>query len=165
MKEKLLEESKFIISRYDHYYETINSKGNLYLAINTFILGGIISGYSTLDKQYDFNLFTKCLFILTLVLNICSIAYTLLAIRPYSNKNKQGKSLYYFRDVASINEEEYTNTFTSVSGDHLLSDAISQIHKLAIGLKSKFSKITNSSVLIGLQVLLILIFTLIITFK
>ena len=46
------EHAKFVIERFDHYYDTVNSKGSFYIGLNTFILGGLCAGYiSIADKM------------------------------------------------------------------------------------------------------------------
>lgn len=164
---ELLEETKFIIGRYDHYYDSINNKGNLYLVLNTFIAGGVISGYYALDEKYHFGCFFKYLLLLTILINVGSTLLTLLAIKPYFSKRKgiRDNSLYYFGDVAGREIDNYDKTFTKATEEELLRDSLSQVHKLACGLNSKFKKINVASILIGLQVILILFFMILLTFK
>ena len=163
----LLDEAKFIIGRYDHYYESINTKSNLYLAINTFILGGYISGYYTLDKQYQFDCFFKYLFYAILLVNFGAIFFTLSAIRPFLSKRKKksGKSLYYFNDVANYNVTSYKEAFNNITEKDLLNDATNQAHQLATGLNMKFKRINTASMLIGVQIFLILVFAVLLTLK
>ena len=33
---------KYTINRFDHYFDSVNNKSAVYIAINTFITGGII---------------------------------------------------------------------------------------------------------------------------
>lgn len=162
-----LEEAKYIINRYDHYYDSINNKGNFYLVLNTFIIGGLLSGYYSLDKQYHFECVFSYLLFLTLLINVCSILFTLYAIKPFFSKRNgnKDKSLYYFGDVSERKITEYQKKFIKSSEKEFLDDATSQIHKLAIGLKNKFKKINIASILIGIQVLLILVFVLLLTIK
>ena len=55
MKEKI-EHVKFIIDRFDIYMESTQTKSNLYLALNTAILGGIIT-LAASSKPEDVTLF------------------------------------------------------------------------------------------------------------
>jgi hypothetical protein len=162
---KLLDEAKFIISRYDHYYESINSKSNLYLALNTFIVGGIISGYYTIEKQLHFDWYLKYLFYLILLVNILAIYFTISGLRPFLKRriNNSNNSLYYFGDVAKFSISNYNKSFKCVSEQDLLDDATYQIHHLATGLNKKFNRINVASILIGIQIFLILLFAVILT--
>ena len=78
---------KHTVDRYDHYFDSINNKGNLFLALNTFLLGGIITGYYGINKSFEdrYNL----LFFTWLAVICCllSIGFTLWAIIPYLNKH------------------------------------------------------------------------------
>lgn len=162
-----LEEAKYIINRYDHYYDSINNKGNFYLVLNTFIIGGILSGYYSLDKQYHFECVFSYLLFLTLFVNVSSILFTLFAIKPFFSKRNENKdnSLYYFGHVSERKITEYQKKFIKSSEKEFLDDATFQIHKLAIGLNNKFKKINIASILIGIQVLLIVVFVLLLTIK
>lgn len=55
--EKKIEMLRHTMDRYDHYYDSVNNKGNLFLTLNTFLLGGIITGYysvkSDISEQFD----------------------------------------------------------------------------------------------------------------
>jgi len=163
----LLEEAKFIISRYDHYFDSINSKSNIYLALNTFIIGGIISGYYALDKQYHFGYSFKYLFLVILLVNLGAIFFTLSAIRPFlcKRRNLPEKSLYYFGDVATFNVSHYRKTLKNITEQDLLNDATNQIHQLATGLNKKYKRINLASILIGVQVFLIMVFVVLLTLK
>lgn len=77
------EELKYVIGRYDHYFDSVNNKGNLYLSINTFILGGVIAGYFSLEKTYHFGVGILAIFVFTLTANMIAIVLTLLAIKPH----------------------------------------------------------------------------------
>ena len=69
---------KHTMDRYDHYYDSINNKSNLFLALNTFLLGGIVTGYYSIKNEIacgfdilffvwvgvDFLLAEYCLFIM-----------------------------------------------------------------------------------------------------
>ncbi len=78
-KEKL-EMLKHTMDRYDYYYDSVNNKGNLYLTLDTFLLGGIITGYYTIKEtiagRYDVLFFTWA-GLLSCLLSIC---FTLWAI-------------------------------------------------------------------------------------
>jgi hypothetical protein len=94
------EKLKQVIDRYDLYYCSVNSKGSLYLSINTFILGGALTGYFVLANKFNFGYGVNLLFIFTLIANISAITCTLLAINPYVNKKKDnpnGSLLFFWR--------------------------------------------------------------------
>ncbi len=49
--EEKIEILKHTIDRYDHYFDSINNKGNLFLTLNTFLLGGMITGYYSIKDN------------------------------------------------------------------------------------------------------------------
>jgi len=75
MNEKL-EHMKFIINRYDAYIESSQTKSNLYLALNTAILGGTITLLTAL-KHEDLTFFVIVLLGLAALLALLSSTITL----------------------------------------------------------------------------------------
>ena len=153
------EHLKFIIQRYDGYYDSINNKGNLYLAICTFTLGSIILGYNTLDEKFHFGVAELLLFILSLAFNAASLFFTILAIRPYlSSVSEAKKSLVYFCDVACTPEKEHSVAWTNINDEDFNVDLCSQTHLLAKGLTDKFKKLRIATSFIALQMMAIIVF-------
>jgi hypothetical protein len=162
-KINLIEETKFIINRYDFFYETINSKSNFYMAINTLIIGGIMTGYPILNKQYQFKGIMEYIPIIILLLNLAALIFTVLAIKPFLSK--KGCSLLFFNNVANRHQEEYLNLFQHVTKKKMLKDSATQVHELACGLRNKFQKINWATFLTSLQLILIMLFTIILIIK
>lgn len=161
--EQLSEEIKFIVGRYDHYYEGINSKSNLYLALNTFIIGGAITGFVSLRTEVDLCGVLNILFFIELAICLGSILFTLSAVKPFFGKKKIRitPSVYYFDAVANQDLDDYKARCLTQSPKELTEDLISQAHQLAKGLKQKFFRICMASRLIALQAIVIVIFTVI----
>lgn len=162
---QLSEEIKFIIGRYDHYYESINSKSNLYLALNTFVIGGVITGYFSLRANEDLCHILNLLFFVELVICLGSTLFTLSAVKPFLWKGKirNASSIYFFDDVANLNPDDYKSRCLNQGPDEFIDDLIEQAHQLAIGLKQKFFRIKIASRLIAIQALIIVIYTVIYT--
>jgi hypothetical protein len=158
---------QYIIDRYDNFCVSINSKGNLYLAVSTFILGGIIAGYFTLDKQYHFGCGVNMLFIFTLIANIGAIICTLFAITPYMNNKKDNAkgSLIYFGDVADYHEDHYQKMWTELDDDQWHEDLKKQAQLLASGLSKKFKRLHCATWFIIAQVVLVVVFGIIILYN
>jgi len=82
---------QFSIGRYDHYYDTINNKGNVYLTLNAFLLGGILTAYYALADGQCNMWIVHLPIILILLSNMLVTFYSLLALMPHlSKKNKNG---------------------------------------------------------------------------
>jgi hypothetical protein len=157
-KEKI-EELKFAIGRFDHYYDSVNNKGNLYLAINTFILGGVIAGYETLDAKNHFGKWIILLFVLTLASNLLSFWFTLTAVRPYYNKSHKAKSAVFFSDVSEFNKSQYELVWENMNESKWQQDLIAQSKLLAAGLTKKFSALKKATGLIAIEIILIILFS------
>jgi Family of unknown function (DUF5706) len=151
------EELKFTIARFDHYYDSVNNKGNLYVAINTFILAGAITGYVTLDAKHHFAILILILFIITIVSNFVSFCFTLAAIKPYFNK-VTSKSLIYFYDIANLNDSQFKLIWENLNDKNWHDDLVKQSKRLSEGLSNKFQLLKIATWFIGLEIFLIAIF-------
>ena len=154
------EKLEYIISRYDHYYESVNNKGNIYLTVNTFILGGIIGGYFSLQHIYKMGFPMLLLFILAIFFNFASITSTLIALKPYLNKKKDNEdgSAIFFGDVADYHNNNYQKIWENMTDEGWNNDLKKQVTLLACGLKAKYSYLSWATLFIAGQVLAVFIF-------
>lgn len=147
------EELKFNISRYDHYYDSINNKGNVYLTINIFILGGVISSCYILLPSQEFNICTYLFLVLTIFFNICSSIFTLKAIKPHlSESNPNPTSLIFFNDVAEYSTKNHQKLWNDLSAFNWYKDLTNQNQLLAKGLKLKFNNLAIATNFIIVQI-------------
>lgn len=151
---------EFVISRYDSYYEAVNNKSNLYLTINTFILAGIITGYSALVPRYEFGIAVLLLLILGIVANLISFGFTLYAIKPYINKKNDSPrgSVIFFNDVADYHASQHKEMWQNINIDIWFEDLMLQVKLLSTGLKRKYSSLSIATWFIALQILTATIF-------
>lgn len=155
-----IDELKFAIGRFDHYFDTVNNKGNLYLTINTFILGGSIVGYYTLDQRYEFNDWVLILAFIPFVLcSLVSFTYTLIAIKPYARKGKGGTSLLFFGDVSQQATSAWSGRWASLSQDEWQMELQTQSLQLAKGLNRKFECLGCATLFIWLEIIIIGLFS------
>ena len=158
------EHSQFLIDRFDHYYDSVNNKGNFLLAFNTFICGTVIVSYkgiialvsSDSCSWYWLNILLICLLIFALI----SIAFILSAIYPYlksGNKSPNSyHSLIFFGSISSLKEDEFINKFKSQTEDSIKEDLIRQIYQLANGLTEKYNKLKYAGYFIYFELGLLL---------
>lgn len=140
MKEKL-EKTKFIIGRFDTYIESTQTKSNLYLALNTAILAGIIT-IAASTKLENITLFSIIVLGIIALLAVVSITITLIAITPYlKSALKKSASVVFFQDVANSSFEEYADKINDISDKKFLLDLTCQAYSLAGGLKVKYQKL------------------------
>lgn len=146
-----IETLKHTMDRYDHYYDSVNNKANVFLTLNTFLLGGIVTGYYTIKDQidcgFDILFFVWAGFILCLL----SIAFSLWAAVPYLSK--QADSVYgsviYFGNVANISFQSFKQMYSDMTDEKRYEDYLQQVHLLAIGLQNKFHRLKLATYLIG----------------
>ena len=131
-KDRLL----YSINRFDHYFESVNNKTAVYLAMNTFLLGGIITGYITV---LAFEMF----------LGVVGLMVITIASIPYFSKDSD--SLYYFGGIGSMNKEKFFNCSKSISKKNEMNDLRNQVHTLSKGLNLKFTRLKISGWLIFSQ--------------
>lgn len=148
---------KFTIGRCDHYYDSVNNKGNLYLTLNTFLLGGIITGYYAIRNDVTLNCFPSFLFWTALVINVISIGLTLYAIKPFLGKKRENTnaSLLYFGDISSMNVAAFQNKYEEGDTNKFYSDLTVQTYMLSCGLRTKFSYLKIATYFIGAEFLII----------
>lgn len=158
-KKDKIEFIKFSIERFDHYYDSINNKGNLYLTLNTFLLGGIITGYYSIRDNKELNCFPQLWIWIVLILNLLGLLLTLFAIKPYLGNKSSGKnsSLIYFGSVSLLSMQTLHNLYSSLNEDKLYKDMIKQTHALSSGLRKKFNLLKVATYLLALEFLIIVI--------
>ena len=151
------EELKFIIGRFDHYYDSVNNKGNLYLAVNTFILAGVLSGYLTLDAKCHFGNEALVMLVIVLALTLVSFVFTLKAINPFLSSQNASRSMLYFGDVAKTSRSNVTEYWENVSDSILFGDLIEQYIILSAGLLTKFQWLQKATLFIALEIAVIIL--------
>ncbi|WP_278020838.1 hypothetical protein [Flavobacterium ginsengisoli] len=100
------ERLNFNVSRFDHYYDTINNKIAVYIAINTFLLGGVLGAYLTIKgKIVNFECVFEFLVVLFTFIGLITIAVLIYSSVPFLNY--KSSSLYYFLTISQNSLEEY----------------------------------------------------------
>lgn len=154
LKNEAIEQSKFLINRYDHYFDSINNKGVFYITINTFLLGATVS---LLDKfiPYAGNWIYYLVFTFCLV-NVLSTILTILAINPFKSSTQDEPSLIYYYQISNQDLVSFKKAFADQSEELLVNDFASQIYQLANGLRVKFNRLYIAGILLLTQFILLL---------
>ena len=141
-----IEELKFIIGRFDHYFESVNNKGNLYLTLNTFLLAGAIGGYAVLLSNKICTLAWPELVIIgaIAVCNIVAYFHTIKGIYPFISR-RQGSSYIFYGDIAGRTTSEWRTFFGDVQVSGYEQDLVEQAHQLATGLRSKYIRLRTAT--------------------
>ena len=142
---------KHTMDRYDHYYDSINNKGNLFLALNTFLLGGITTGYYSIKNEiacgFDIHFFVW----LGLFFCLLSIALSLWATIPYLSKQSDSinGSIIYFGNIANLSFQSFKQMYSDMTDEKRYEDYLQQVHLLALGLQKKFCRLQIATYLLG----------------
>lgn len=162
-KTKMTENLKFILERYDHYIESVQSKSNLYITLNTFMLTGAITLYAGFKDQLD-----GCLRVWLLVIigiSILSLIYTLLALIPQTKKTEQD-SVIFFGKVAEKNQpDEYYESIKNMDEENFKKDLAQQVQQVAEIVHKKHIHLRNTNQLLIVQIGLVTIWIIIFFIK
>lgn len=153
------ENLKYILDRYDHYNESVQAKSNLYLALNTFIIGGSITMLLSIN-MIKLNAVSLFMIFSIILISIVSLIVTVLALRPHL-KTDSTKSMIFFNDVSSISLKDYSEKVKLMNEIEFDTDLGNQIHCIAGGLSCKYKKLKWVSYFLIFQYSAILIWTLI----
>jgi hypothetical protein len=153
------EHAKFIVERFDHYYDGVNNKGSFYIGLNTFIFGGICVGYLNLHDKTNANFWIWIFFVGLVICNGLSIFFTIRALMPFlkdTHRKTESPSLIYFGGIARHELPYFKEKFNAANADSLLDDLIQQAHCLAIGLDSKYKNLKRASHFVVAQFIVML---------
>lgn len=151
----------FNINRFDHYFDTINNKLAVYIAINTFILGGLVGTYFTINSKITTYKIGIDFFIISDVLiGLFTIAVLIYASVPFLDYNSS--SLYYFGTIAQNTFEEYRKKTKDSDEKKDLKDLREQVYFLSKGLKKKFTILKWTGFSMLFQVIVLVLITILI---
>lgn len=153
------EHAKFIIERFDHYYDGVNNKGAFYIGLNTFILGGVCAGYLSLHSQVEANTGLWVLFAGLVLSNVLSIFHTILALMPFlkdNHTNEERASLIYFGSIGKHQLSYFREKFHEADESSVLDDLVEQSHCLATGLRKKYSSLKRAGWFVLCQFIIML---------
>lgn len=128
-KNEKIDVLKYNISRFDHYYASVNFKSSFLVIGNITILGVILSSQDKLD---NYILYVHLLLIAS------SLIFVLLAIRPYLKSNKTDISVIFFEEIANSTKEKYSEKIKLLTQRKYIKDLNDQTYFLAKGLQRKF---------------------------
>lgn len=158
-----LDRLEFTITRLDHYFDSVNNKATVYLAINTFLTGGIISILSQISFIAKNELPFILIGSLILLFGLCSL--TLLAITSVPFFSGKIESLHYFGSISSCNSKAFHKASKRSTEKSNIKDLREQVYQLSCGLKSKFEKLRIVGFLLIGQFILLLPFFYLLIFK
>jgi len=144
-EDKKIELLQYNISRFDHYYASVNFKSSFLVVGNITILGFLL-GKGSIDWYVSIILFSI----------VVSLVYVLLAIKPYLKPYQGSNSILYFNDIAN-NESVFKNKLKDLTREEYILDLQEQVYILADGLKNKFNYLNISTILFIMNIVLFFI--------
>lgn len=142
---------KYNISRFDHYFASINFKSSFLILANITILGFLISNSNNVSK---FSL------IIVSLISVLTVTFVLLAIKPFLKTYKGKDSIIYFGDIAN-QEDDFDNKIDNLTLELYINDLRKQNIILAQGLKYKFDMLNIATIffIINLIVYVLILIT------
>lgn len=159
------ERLEYTISRLDHYFDSVNNKTAVYIAINTFLTGGIITLITQIKETLTQHFWLQFIIGSILVLGILSLILLAWASIPYFSPNTKYESLYYFASISGKKFQDFSENSEGQGKKGNLKDLRSQVHLMSIGLAKKFRKLTWVGVLLIAQFVLLAPLTYILILK
>lgn len=155
--------SKFIIQRFDIYITGANTKGNFLLAMNTFLIGVIITNYSKIELLINCEHAIICFdigIVLLTLLSLLAMFFILKSVYPFilsGNSSSDGyHSHIFFNSVAEFkNPQEFRKSFLKQEDMNIEEDMSNQAFYLAKGLKAKYTNLETAMKLIYTELILI----------
>ena len=159
----MTENLKFILGRYDHYIESVQSKSNVYITLNTFILTGAVTLFAGFKE--DLNEFLTGFLITIILTSVISTVYILIAITPQTKKATRD-SLIFFGNVAEMSSKnEYLKKIKKIDDDEFEADLANQVQQVASIVNKKHEKLLNAGYLLIIQFFLISLWLIIFILK
>jgi hypothetical protein len=159
---KEIDQSRYVLNRFDHYIEGANSKGNFLLAFSAFLFGFIVTSFNNIIELSNCKAenWTTGLLVGILVIGIISIGFTIAAVFPFLKTNnsssKKYHSLVFFNSIADMKEEDFLTQHKEQKDKKICKDISKQIYAISKGLKTKYNRISWSIRLIFIQLFLLL---------
>ena len=123
------------------------------MGLSTFIVGGLVVGFFAIK---DFVVYTPWIYLLMIVLILIGIVIMIivvLAATPFISNGSE--SLHYFGSISCQTHDEFSiKSIENISPEEELNDLRVQVHQLACGLSSKFSKLKIAGILFAIQFVL-----------
>lgn len=132
--EEKIELLKYNITRFDHYYASVNFKSSFLVLANISLLSFLF-----MNKQNIYSVFM----IVGSLLSIISLILILLAINPYLKGNNNFTSNIFFGEIA--NKKNFKVDIDNLEKNTYINDLITQNKYLADGLKNKFELLNKAT--------------------
>ena len=151
---------KFSIERFDHYYDSVNSKCAVFLALSTFIVGALIAAYPIILDKLTSSVWIHLSIASLISLGLIIMMIVIGAATPFYSKG--GDSLLYFGSIGGLASQDFQARSAGLHADDELVDLRTQVHELSKGLQDKFKSLRLAGILFIVQFFLLVPFTILI---
>jgi hypothetical protein len=139
---------RFCIERFDHYYDSINNKSAVFLALGTFIVGGLTASISFLRKNVDCSTTLYVLLSFSILFGVSSLLIVLYASLPFLSK--KSSSLFFFNSIALKDKASFLKESECYNNEEEIKDLREQVYCLAYGLRKKFRLLRLAGIFYGI---------------
>ena len=143
------ERLKYSMSRFDHYYDSVNNKSAIVLGLSTFIVGALVASCPMLYKYVEVLWSISILYYSCIGLGLSAMLVMIIASIPFLKED--GSSVLFFLSIAKTEYVEFASTSAKLTEDEELDDLRKQNYILARGLTGKFKKLKIACLMITLQ--------------
>lgn len=158
-KERLI----FSMTRFDHYFDSVNNKASVLLTFNTFVVGVLVAAYPFLLEKIDCNWIVNSFLIIIILLGLVAMLITIRASTPFFSKDTH--SMYYFLSISKLDKDEFFQKSANLSDEEEIDDLRLQIHQLSTGLAKKFRRLRWTTIIMTWQFVLVAIFVFILIYN
>lgn len=138
---------KYNISRFDHYYASVNFKSSFLIIANITIIGFLFS-IGKIDSE------KSLLLTISALVSIGTIFFVLLAIKPYLETYKDKNSLIFYGDISNSNICELSQKLENFKEGNYIEDLTKQNYFLAKGLKFKFDMLNVATIIFIINIII-----------
>lgn len=168
--DKKIDIAKFIVNRIDYYIEKSDNKASFLLLLNSAIIGFYFREGKIMNHLSISNI--RCLEMLFYIVILCifviSIYFSIMVLKPRNSKiENEYKSIFYYKEIASLNNEQYKEAFENAFKDeeNLINDALVQIKELSLICDKKMYNVKKSVEAFILGGIILFIYILVVVFN
>lgn len=162
--EHQIDNTKFIIQRFDNYISAANVKGNFLLAFNTLLTSGVILNYNKIVELVQCSFASQLIditFCLLLISSLVTILLVTNAVYPFLISGKSKKENYqshiFFNTVSEFKTDRaYHNSLSKLSDQDFCQDLSYQAYYLSQGLKNKYKNLRAALMFVYFELFCIL---------
>lgn len=133
-----------VITRFDHYINSTNTKASLVIAWNGIVIGTVLVKYEVIIKAFSENQCDQLIVAIGLgilcISSLISIFFVFGVVTPSIPKNKNQKSLIYFESVSTMDQQQYHSLLSDSNDSSIITDLTLQATELATILENKMEK-------------------------